>query len=248
MARSQGALQLAARRAQPQHEYERRATGGPIGGQAYFECGRALSDPFSWVIAVRAQARRIQGRFPTETAGTCSAWVGKSNKIGVSNRRANGPWAARRGAVCVCVPRRHSSALQAVYPDVKGGQDCRALTSHIDITPTLLAMAGIDATKRTEIAGRDLPGKDLDHQCWSSPPPRFQNADQNNHQKRPRIEKRRTAQRLQSGRYAVPPSTKPSERQSRSARANGRSKVRLTVGASTAYRCWNCIVLLAFMT
>ena len=49
----------------------------------------------------------------------------------------------------------------AVHPDVKGGQDCRALTGHIDITPTLLALAGIDATKRTEIAGRDLPGKDL---------------------------------------------------------------------------------------
>jgi hypothetical protein len=40
---------------------------------------------------VRAQARRIQGRFPTETAGTCSICVGKSNKIGVSNRRADGP-------------------------------------------------------------------------------------------------------------------------------------------------------------
>jgi hypothetical protein len=40
---------------------------------------------------VRAQARRIQERFPTETAGTCSTCVGKSNKIGVSNRRANGP-------------------------------------------------------------------------------------------------------------------------------------------------------------
>ena len=40
---------------------------------------------------MRAQARRIQERFPTETAGTCSTCVGKSNKIGVSNRRANGP-------------------------------------------------------------------------------------------------------------------------------------------------------------
>ena len=49
----------------------------------------------------------------------------------------------------------------AVHPDVKGGQDCRALTGHIDIVPTLLAMAGADATKRSEFAKRDLPGKDF---------------------------------------------------------------------------------------
>ena len=40
---------------------------------------------------MRAQARRIQERFPTEAAGICSTCIEKSNKIGVSNRRANGP-------------------------------------------------------------------------------------------------------------------------------------------------------------
>ncbi len=48
-----------------------------------------------------------------------------------------------------------------VHPDVKGGQDWRALSGHIDVVPTLLAMAGVDATKRAEFAGRDLAGKDL---------------------------------------------------------------------------------------
>lgn len=48
-----------------------------------------------------------------------------------------------------------------VHPDVKGGQDCRALSGHIDLVPTLLAMAGTEATKRAEFAGRALPGKDL---------------------------------------------------------------------------------------
>jgi arylsulfatase len=48
-----------------------------------------------------------------------------------------------------------------VHPDVKGGQTCRALTSHLDVTPTLLALAGVPATRRSESAGRDLPGKDL---------------------------------------------------------------------------------------
>src|SRR6516165_5028786 len=48
-----------------------------------------------------------------------------------------------------------------VHPDVKGGQECKALTSHIDVTPTLLSLAGVPATRRGEFAGRDLPGKDL---------------------------------------------------------------------------------------
>jgi arylsulfatase len=48
-----------------------------------------------------------------------------------------------------------------VHPDVKGGQTCQALTSHIDMTPTLLSLAGVSATRRSEFAGRDLPGKDL---------------------------------------------------------------------------------------
>ena len=48
-----------------------------------------------------------------------------------------------------------------VHPDVEGGRECRALTSHIDVTPTLLSLANVPATRRSELAGRDLPGKDL---------------------------------------------------------------------------------------
>ena len=48
-----------------------------------------------------------------------------------------------------------------VHPDVKGAQDCRALTGHIDAVPTLLAMAGVEATRRAEFAGRELPGTEL---------------------------------------------------------------------------------------
>jgi arylsulfatase A-like enzyme len=47
------------------------------------------------------------------------------------------------------------------HPDVKGGQSCRALSSHIDVVPTILAMAGASASQRGDFAGRDLPGKDL---------------------------------------------------------------------------------------
>jgi len=48
-----------------------------------------------------------------------------------------------------------------VHPDVRGGQACKALSSHIDVAPTLLALAGADRARAGEFAGRDLPGTDL---------------------------------------------------------------------------------------
>ena len=51
--------------------------------------------------------------------------------------------------------------LYVVHPDVKGGQETRALTGHIDVVPTLLAMAGVQPTRAAEIAKRKLPGKDF---------------------------------------------------------------------------------------
>ncbi len=51
--------------------------------------------------------------------------------------------------------------FHVVHPDVKGGQETRALTGHIDIVPTLLSMAGVAPTRAAEIARRELPGKDF---------------------------------------------------------------------------------------
>lgn len=48
-----------------------------------------------------------------------------------------------------------------VHPDARSGQNCAALTSHIDMVPTLLAMAGVKPERISELAGLDLPGKDL---------------------------------------------------------------------------------------
>ena len=48
-----------------------------------------------------------------------------------------------------------------VHPDVRGGEQCKALTSHLDVAPTLLAMAGLDRARMGEAAGRDLPGRDI---------------------------------------------------------------------------------------
>lgn len=51
--------------------------------------------------------------------------------------------------------------MYVVHPDVGGGQDCRALTGHIDFVPTILSMAGAKPDQIIEIAGRQLPGKDF---------------------------------------------------------------------------------------
>lgn len=51
--------------------------------------------------------------------------------------------------------------FHVVHPDVKGGQQCQAVTSHIDIVPTLLSMANVAKDRQSELAGRALPGKDM---------------------------------------------------------------------------------------
>jgi arylsulfatase len=50
--------------------------------------------------------------------------------------------------------------LIVAHPAYAGGKHCRAVTSHIDIAPTLLGMTSASAEKKAAIA-RDLPGKDI---------------------------------------------------------------------------------------
>jgi len=47
-----------------------------------------------------------------------------------------------------------------VHPAYAGGKQCRAVTSHLDIAPTLVGMTGVAPAKRAEIV-KGLPGKDL---------------------------------------------------------------------------------------
>lgn len=51
--------------------------------------------------------------------------------------------------------------LYISHPDVTGGGQSRALTSHIDVAPTLLTMAAVSAEHISDLAGRELPGKDI---------------------------------------------------------------------------------------
>jgi hypothetical protein len=50
--------------------------------------------------------------------------------------------------------------MQLVHPDVGGGRSCPALTSHVDIVPTLLSLAGGDEGKKSELLA-PLKGKNF---------------------------------------------------------------------------------------
>src|SRR5262249_49339645 len=50
--------------------------------------------------------------------------------------------------------------LIVAHPAYAGGKRCRAVTSHIDIAPTLLSLTAASAERKAAIA-KDLPGKDF---------------------------------------------------------------------------------------
>lgn len=50
--------------------------------------------------------------------------------------------------------------LIVVHPAIAGGKQCRAVTSHLDLAPTLVAFTGAPPEKRLSIA-KGLPGNDL---------------------------------------------------------------------------------------
>jgi arylsulfatase len=50
--------------------------------------------------------------------------------------------------------------LVVAHPAHPGGKECRAVTSHVDLAPTLVALTGVSPDKRAAIV-KGLPGKDL---------------------------------------------------------------------------------------
>ena len=50
--------------------------------------------------------------------------------------------------------------LVVAHPAHAGGKECRALTSHLDLAPTLVALTGVDIARRAEIV-KGLQGKDF---------------------------------------------------------------------------------------
>lgn len=50
--------------------------------------------------------------------------------------------------------------LVVVHPAYRGGKQCRAVTSHLDLAPTLVALTGVESEKRANIV-KGLPGKDF---------------------------------------------------------------------------------------
>lgn len=60
----------------------------------------------------------------------------------------------------VAYREQNNVPLVVAHPAHRGGGQCRAVTSHLDLAPTLVAMTGGPAEKQAAIA-RGLPGKDL---------------------------------------------------------------------------------------
>lgn len=50
--------------------------------------------------------------------------------------------------------------LIIIHPDYPGGRQCKAVTSHLDLAPTLVSMTGVEPSRRANIV-RELPGKDF---------------------------------------------------------------------------------------
>ena len=60
----------------------------------------------------------------------------------------------------VAYREQNNVPLVIVHPAYPGGKRCRAVTSHVDLVPTLLSMTGVGAERAASI-GKGLPGKDF---------------------------------------------------------------------------------------
>jgi arylsulfatase len=60
----------------------------------------------------------------------------------------------------VAYREQNNVPMIVVHPAYTGGKQCRAITSHLDLAPTLLALAGTAQEKRAALA-KKLPGKDF---------------------------------------------------------------------------------------
>jgi arylsulfatase len=60
----------------------------------------------------------------------------------------------------VAYREQNNVPLIVAHPAYAGGKECRAITSHLDLAPTLLGLTGTSAEQRTATA-RSLPGQDF---------------------------------------------------------------------------------------
>jgi len=65
-----------------------------------------------------------------------------------------------RGKGTTTYRQQNHLPLMIVHPAFAGGKQCQALTSQLDLTPTILALTGKDGAARAR-AGEGLPGKDF---------------------------------------------------------------------------------------
>jgi len=110
---------------------------------------------FNSLLAVDQQLNRILDELDAQglSENTIIVFTSDHGEMGGAHGlRGKGPFAYQEA---IHLP------LFISHPDVKGHQDCKALTGHIDMVPTILSMCGAGPGKSGELAGRELPGKDF---------------------------------------------------------------------------------------
>lgn len=60
----------------------------------------------------------------------------------------------------VAYREQNNVPLFVIHPALRGGREVEAITTHVDLAPTLVAFSGVDAARQKQIT-KDLPGKDL---------------------------------------------------------------------------------------
>lgn len=110
---------------------------------------------FNSLLAVDQQLNRILDELDAQglSENTIIVFTSDHGEMGGAHGlRGKGPFAYQEA---IHLP------LFISHPDVKGHQNCKALTGHIDMVPTILSMCGAGPGKSGELAGRELPGKDF---------------------------------------------------------------------------------------
>ena len=65
-----------------------------------------------------------------------------------------------RGKGAFAFKEHNNVPLIIVHPEIEGGRRCRAVTSHLDLIPTMIGNAGIPESEKAAV-GEGLPGHDL---------------------------------------------------------------------------------------
>ncbi len=110
----------------------------------YYNCLQDVDDQIAMVLDALANMDMLKNTIIVFTAD-------HGEMAGNHGLRGKGPFSYEEN---IHLP------LIIAHPAHAGGRKCGAITSHLDLAPTLVALTGIDPAKARQISG-DIPGQDL---------------------------------------------------------------------------------------